>query len=121
MSKSDLNCSFCGKKKDQTSLLIAGIDAHICDICNKPFQYASDLKQHLNRSACGKKALEDSEVFVQHALDNHELSKESVEMVSHDQDEITTDHQMEDNQENEKIIKSLKRKRKQIIHTREEF
>ena len=33
MSKSDLNCSFCGKKKDQTSLLIAGIDAHICDIC----------------------------------------------------------------------------------------
>ena len=33
MSKSDLNCSFCGKKKDQTSLLIAGIDAHICDLC----------------------------------------------------------------------------------------
>ena len=33
MSKSDLNCSFCGKKKDQTSLLIAGIDAHICDVC----------------------------------------------------------------------------------------
>ena len=33
MSKPDLNCSFCGKKKDQTSLLIAGIDAHICDLC----------------------------------------------------------------------------------------
>ena len=33
MSKSDLNCSFCGKKKDQTSLLVAGIDAHICDVC----------------------------------------------------------------------------------------
>ena len=33
MSKSDLNCSFCGKKKDQTSLLIAGIDAHICNLC----------------------------------------------------------------------------------------
>ena len=33
MSKSDLQCSFCGKKKDQTSLLIAGIDAHICDLC----------------------------------------------------------------------------------------
>ena len=65
--------------------------------------------------------VKDSEVFVQHALDNHKLSKESVEMVSHDQDEITTDHQMEDNQESEKIIKSSKRKRKQIIHTREEF
>ena len=33
MSKSDLQCSFCGKKKDQTMLLIAGIDAHICDLC----------------------------------------------------------------------------------------
>ena len=33
MSKSDLQCSFCGKKKDQTRLLIAGIDAHICDLC----------------------------------------------------------------------------------------
>ena len=33
MSKSDLQCSFCGKKKDQTKLLIAGIDAHICDLC----------------------------------------------------------------------------------------
>mgnify|MGYP001160902898 FL=1 len=33
MGKSDLQCSFCGKKKDQTSLLIAGIDAHICDLC----------------------------------------------------------------------------------------
>ena len=95
---------------------------HICSHCNKPFQYASKLKHHLLWSPCGRKELlEDSEVFVQHALDNHELSKESVEMVSHDQDEITTDHQMEDNQESEKIIKSSKRKRKQIIHTREEF
>ena len=33
MSKSELQCSFCGKKKDQTKLLIAGIDAHICDAC----------------------------------------------------------------------------------------
>ena len=33
MSKSDLQCSFCGKKKDETKLLIAGIDAHICDLC----------------------------------------------------------------------------------------
>ena len=33
MSESDLQCSFCGKKKDQTRLLIAGIDAHICDLC----------------------------------------------------------------------------------------
>ena len=33
MSKAELHCSFCGKKKAETILLIAGIDAHICDEC----------------------------------------------------------------------------------------
>lgn len=33
MSKEDLECSFCGRKKPETSLLIAGLDAHICDRC----------------------------------------------------------------------------------------
>lgn len=33
MSKSDLNCSFCGRPKPETQLLIAGLDSHICDRC----------------------------------------------------------------------------------------
>ncbi len=33
MAKTLLECSFCGRKKKETSLLIAGIDAHICDKC----------------------------------------------------------------------------------------
>jgi ATP-dependent Clp protease ATP-binding subunit ClpX len=33
MSKDELMCSFCGKEKSATDLLIAGIDAHICDKC----------------------------------------------------------------------------------------
>ena len=31
--KEELECSFCKRKKDETNLLIAGIDAHICDKC----------------------------------------------------------------------------------------
>ncbi|MCF6349893.1 MAG: ATP-dependent Clp protease ATP-binding subunit ClpX [Flavobacteriaceae bacterium] len=31
--KEILDCSFCGKKKSETNLLIAGLDAHICDRC----------------------------------------------------------------------------------------
>jgi ATP-dependent Clp protease ATP-binding subunit ClpX len=31
--KPELNCSFCGRKKSETAILIAGIDAHICDQC----------------------------------------------------------------------------------------
>ncbi|OAZ02947.1 ATP-dependent Clp protease ATP-binding subunit ClpX [Flavobacterium succinicans] len=33
MAKQQLQCSFCGRKKSETNLLIAGIDAHICDKC----------------------------------------------------------------------------------------
>jgi ATP-dependent Clp protease ATP-binding subunit ClpX len=33
MAKEELECSFCGRKKPETSLLIAGLDAHICDRC----------------------------------------------------------------------------------------
>jgi ATP-dependent Clp protease ATP-binding subunit ClpX len=34
MSKEEnLECSFCGRQKAETNLLIAGIDAHICDKC----------------------------------------------------------------------------------------
>jgi len=29
----ELECSFCGRKKPETNLLIAGLDAHICDRC----------------------------------------------------------------------------------------
>ncbi len=33
MSEKEILCSFCGRTKSQTKLLIAGLDAHICDIC----------------------------------------------------------------------------------------
>ncbi len=33
MAKEVLECSFCGRKKAETNLLIAGLDAHICDKC----------------------------------------------------------------------------------------
>mgnify|MGYP000722052014 CR=1 FL=1 len=33
MAKEELECSFCGRKKPVTNLLIAGLDAHICDRC----------------------------------------------------------------------------------------
>ena len=33
MDKSDLNCSFCGRAKAETQILVAGLDAHICEKC----------------------------------------------------------------------------------------
>lgn len=33
MTDQELECSFCGRSKSEVNLLIAGIDAHICDNC----------------------------------------------------------------------------------------
>jgi ATP-dependent Clp protease ATP-binding subunit ClpX len=33
MAKNKLHCSFCGKDKEQTKMLIAGLEGHICDSC----------------------------------------------------------------------------------------
>ena len=33
MSKQDISCSFCGRKKSEAGLLIAGVSGHICADC----------------------------------------------------------------------------------------
>lgn len=40
MAKQKVHCSFCGKEKEQTKMLIAGLEAHICDSC---VEQASDI------------------------------------------------------------------------------
>lgn len=41
-NKQDFHCSFCGREKAETLLLIAGLEAHICDVCA---QQANDIVQ----------------------------------------------------------------------------
>ena len=59
MAKNDPTCSFCGRKKSETSILIAGIDGHICENCvgqaqqiidEELFQKASKFKFNLPKS-----------------------------------------------------------------------
>lgn len=33
MSKAGSKCSFCGRERKEVSILIAGIDGHICNFC----------------------------------------------------------------------------------------
>ena len=33
MSDKDIQCSFCGRRKDEVDILIAGATGHICDRC----------------------------------------------------------------------------------------
>ncbi|PWA06774.1 ATP-dependent Clp protease ATP-binding subunit ClpX [Flavobacterium psychrotolerans] len=50
MAKAVLECSFCGRKKPETNLLIAGINAHICDKCIEQAHgiVVEELKTHGN-------------------------------------------------------------------------
>ncbi len=50
MSNEELNCSFCGRSKPQTDLLIAGLDAHICDKC---IEQAHGIVSEENQEATG--------------------------------------------------------------------
>ncbi|TRX39037.1 ATP-dependent Clp protease ATP-binding subunit ClpX [Flavobacterium restrictum] len=55
MAKQVLQCSFCGRKKPETSLLIAGIDAHICDKCIEQAHgiVLEEIKSHGNSKLVG--------------------------------------------------------------------
>ena len=55
MAKQSLECSFCGRAKAETDLLIAGINAHICDRCIEQANgiVLEELKQNKNKSANG--------------------------------------------------------------------
>jgi ATP-dependent Clp protease ATP-binding subunit ClpX len=53
MAKDDnLECSFCGRKKSETDLLIAGMDAHICDQCIE--QAHGIVKEEISQSKKSK-------------------------------------------------------------------
>ena len=64
MAKEELECSFCGRKKPETNLLIAGLDAHICDRCIEQahgivLEEAKDInKNNLNSDLTLKKPKE---------------------------------------------------------------
>ena len=44
----ELSCSFCGRKKVETKLLVAGLNAHICDKCvDQAIGIIQEEKTHL--------------------------------------------------------------------------
>ena len=89
MSKEDINCSFCGRNKQDTFILVAGIKGHICDDCitqaqsivkeeiaSKESSFKTDLtllkptkiKAHLDQYVIGQ---EDAKKTISVAVYNH--------------------------------------------------
>ncbi len=82
MSKEEnLECSFCGRKKAETDLLIAGMDAHICDKCIEQAhgiveEEVSDSKSNgLSKDVMLKKPLEIKEFLDQYIIGQVETKR----------------------------------------------
>ena len=90
MEKKEIKCSFCGRDKQDTNVLIAGITGHICDNCigqaqtiiaeemsqrekgdsegNIILQRPSDIKRHLDEHIIGQ---DDAKKVLSVAVYNH--------------------------------------------------
>ena len=72
MAKEVLECSFCGRKKPETNLLIAGLDAHICDRCIEQAHgiVLEELKQSGNAELSAELMLKKP-MEIKHFLDEY--------------------------------------------------
>ncbi len=82
MSKEEnLECSFCGRKKAETDLLIAGLDAHICDKCIEQAhgiveeEIAEAQTGGLSKDLILKKPIEIKEFLDQYIIGQEETKK----------------------------------------------
>jgi len=81
MSKEEnLECSFCGRKKAETDLLIAGMDAHICDKCIQQAhgivkEEISESKSSLSKDVTLKKPIEIKDFLDQYIIGQNETKR----------------------------------------------
>ncbi len=82
MDKNDIKCSFCGRDKKDTNVLIAGITGHICDYCIS--QANTIVKEEVAQKASQK--LESSLTLLKPAeikthLDNYVIGQDDAKKV----------------------------------------
>jgi ATP-dependent Clp protease ATP-binding subunit ClpX len=77
----EIKCSFCGKDKSATNVLVAGLNAHICDQCIAQAQSivneeaAQHFKQSLNRNLSLLKPSEIKDFLDQYVIGQDEAKK----------------------------------------------
>ncbi len=81
MAKSGEKCSFCGRGKHETRVMIAGINAHICDSCIQQAQIILDeeLSVARNKENPDFKLLKPAEI--KHSLDQYVIGQEEAKRV----------------------------------------
>ncbi|WP_203296208.1 ATP-dependent Clp protease ATP-binding subunit ClpX [Luteirhabdus pelagi] len=82
MPKEDLECSFCGRKKAETNLLIAGLDAHICDRCiEQAHGIVVEEALHSTNSELSKELILKKPKSIKEFLDDYVIGQEHTKKV----------------------------------------
>ena len=82
MSKEELECSFCGRKKAETNLLIAGLDAHICDRCiEQAHGIVIEEALHSTNSELSKELMLKKPKAIKTFLDDYVIGQEHTKKV----------------------------------------
>ncbi|KQS50244.1 MULTISPECIES: ATP-dependent Clp protease ATP-binding subunit ClpX [Flavobacterium] len=83
MAKEVLECSFCGRKKPETNLLIAGIDAHICDRCIEQAHgiVIEELKQNKRNGAMASDLILQKPKEIRAFLDKYVIGQDQTKKV----------------------------------------
>jgi len=82
MSKEDIECSFCGRKKAETNLLIAGLDAHICDRCiEQAHGIVAEETLHANNNELNKEMMLKKPKAIKDFLDDYIIGQEHTKKV----------------------------------------
>lgn len=82
MAKEVLECSFCGRKKPETNLLIAGLDAHICDRCiEQAHGIVVEEASHTNNSEISKDLMLKKPKTIKAFLDDYVIGQEFTKKV----------------------------------------
>ncbi len=82
MAKEELECSFCGRKKPETNLLIAGLDAHICDRCiEQAHGIVIEEATHSNNEELTKELMLKKPIAIKTFLDEYVIGQEHTKKV----------------------------------------
>jgi ATP-dependent Clp protease ATP-binding subunit ClpX len=82
MAKEELECSFCGRKKPETNLLIAGLDAHICDRCiEQAHGIVIEESKQTDNSELSAELMLKKPVQIKNFLDEYIIGQENTKKV----------------------------------------
>lgn len=82
MTKVNIKCSFCGRDKSETNILIAGMNAHICDYCvNQAYTIVNEEKEVNTAKAMDLDINSLKPIDIKKHLDNYVIGQEEAKKV----------------------------------------